>query len=316
MDPRSGLRTAQIFAFCAAFAAVALATTGLPALAQSALSPELEPLVQTYLSGQATVALKASVDAYVAAHPNDGNGFALQCAIDESNALSHGLDVLAVVPECQKALTLAPQSAFANYVTGDALYDGGSIADSIPYYSKAIDLGVSYGVFWKRCDAYRRTGDLTRALADCKKQLELTPNDFHALYAYGHLQYARAQYADAVTDLSLALAINPNDINALYWRGMAYASLGKFAQAETDFTRCIALGDQAADTYFERGLARRSLGENSAGTADLQEALKRYRAHGMTEQANRVEAILSGAPSNAPSPMSSPPAPPSMPRLG
>lgn len=315
MNPRSGLRPARIFAFCAAFAVVALVATSLPALAQSALSPELEPLVQTYLSGRATPALKTSVDAYVAAHPHDGNGFALQCAIDESSALSHGLDVLAVVPECQRALALAPQSAFANYVTGDALYDAGSVAESIPYYSKAIDLGVSYGVFWKRCDAYRRTGDLTSAFADCKKQLALTPNDFHALYGYGHLQYARAQYADAITNLSLALAINPNDINALYWRGMAYASLGKFAPAEADFTRCIALGDQAADTYFERGQVRRNLGKNSEGIADLQEALKIYRAHGMTEQANRVEAILSGQP-NTPSPARSPGAPPRILRLG
>lgn len=304
MDLRGVLQTARIVARCAAFTAAGLLLPTLPARAESAFSPQLEPLVQTYLSGQGTSAMKARVDAYVAAHPNDGNGLALQCAVDGAIAYARKSDVkanvLAALVECQKALAIAPQSAFVNFVNADEMYDAGGIAESIPYYSKAIDLGMTEGgIFWKRCDAYRRTNDLTKALADCKRQLELTPTSFYALYAYGHLQYARAQYADAASNLSLALSVNPESIEALYWRGMTYASLGKFAQAEADFTRCIALGDESPDTYFERGQARRNLGETSQATADLQEALTRYRANGMTAQANVVEGILGGAASGA-----------------
>ena len=283
-------------------AVAAFLATALPGFAQTALSPELQPLVQALRSGKADSTTVAAAKAYVDANPKDGNGYALVCALIVAENNRRGSAGKAVGPICNKAIELAPESAFANASMADFTYNVVDTAASIPYYSKAIALGMTDdGIFWKRCDAYRLSGNLDAAQLDCKKQIELTPDSFPARYAYGHLQYTRKNYDDAIGYLTSALSLNPTDINALYWRALAYATTGKYPEAIADLTACIINGDTSPDTYFVRGLTLRQDSKPVAGDADLQKALVGYRASGETERANKVQALLAEAPRPEPS---------------
>ena len=286
----------------AVLAVAAFVATALPAFGQTTLAPDLQPLVDALQSGKANGETVKATDAYVAAHPGDGNGYALQCALLTSAAQAEGIDPKLAVPICRKGLELAPDSAFANSAMADVTYNMGQPAASIPFYSKAIALGMTDdGVFWKRCDAYRLSGNLDAAQLDCKKQIELTPDLFAARYAYGHLQYSRKNYPDAIAYLTSALALKPTDVNALYWRALSYASTGKYQEATADLTACILNGDTSPDTYLARGLILRQYAKPGSGNADLEKAMEGYRAAGMTDRADKIQALLAQSPRPEPS---------------
>ncbi|MGA8574117.1 MAG: tetratricopeptide repeat protein [Candidatus Cybelea sp.] len=283
--------------------ALLLAVTALPALAQSTLPPELQRALAPTDAGAGLDRALATASDYIVANPKDGNGYATRCALRQVIVQRRGGNLSEARSDCQTGVALAPQSAFAHFVYGDLLYDSDRFADSLAQYTQAIDLGENdRGIYWKRCDAYRRLGRLDEAMSDCNKQIALTPEMPVAYYARGHLQVERQDYTDAVADLTIALQDPqmPFPIDALYWRGQAYAALGKLALADADYSLAIAKGDKSPDTYFARAQVRRNLGNGAAALADLQAALQIYRAAGMNDRAQAVLALIAAI--NAPPP--------------
>jgi tetratricopeptide (TPR) repeat protein len=284
----------------------------LPAGAQATLPADLESILQASTTGENLNQALAAANAYIAVHPNDGNGFAVRCEVGVALVEQHAGDVKAVLSDCGRALALAPQSAFAHYAAADVFYNGGYFKASLDQYNQAIVLGeTGRGIFWKRCDAERRLGRLDDALTDCNKQVTLTPGDPFARYARGRLEVARQAYAAAVADLGAALS-NPQRpfvVDAYYWRGTAYASLGEYAAADADLSSAIARGDMSPDTYFQRAQVREHLGREAEAQADLQKAADGYRAAGLDGRAAAAEAMLR-VPQNVTAPASPSPSRP------
>ncbi len=279
-------------------AGVLLACT-LPAVAQTTLPPALEPALHITDRGPSLERALSIANAYVAAHPQDGDGFAVRCILREVQASSRGTDTSQALSDCRNAVSLSPRSAFAHSAYADVLYDMDRFADSLAEYGEAISLGQTEGgIFWKRCDAYRRVGRLDEALADCNKQVALTPKSTRAYYTRGQLQVARGDFNGALADLNIALTDlqGPSYIDALFWRGEAYASIGKYQLADADFSSAIAAGDKSPDSYFQRGQVRRNLNLLPQANADLRKAADLYRALGMTQQARRAETLAAGTP--------------------
>jgi tetratricopeptide (TPR) repeat protein len=224
----------------ARFALAALLLASIPLAArcqnQPQPSPDLERIIETS-SGTPPDSSLRQIDAYVALHPADGVGFAVRCLLYEETALSQGRDASPAFADCEKAVQLSPQAPLVYLFVGDALYDQGHFAESLANYTKAVNLGqTDRGMFWKRCDAYRRVGNLDMALLDCDRQLALTPNTFYALYTRGRLEVARKQYAESLKDLAQVLAIH-QDINALYWSGVANLEIGNYQSADRTLLR-------------------------------------------------------------------------------
>lgn len=289
----------------AVFSFVLLFGVSAPALAQSdqTLSGDLMGILNDPGLEQATPEIAQRLDAYVAAHPDNGIGYALRCFVKEETALRAGADASKAFADCDKALELSPKSPIVFLAVGDALYDQGRFAESLVAYTKSVDLGqTDRGIFWKRCDAYRRTGQLDKALADCDREVGLNPHSFYAQYTRGRLQVARGQYAEALVNLNAAIAIK-REANGLYWRGEANLALKNFPAAEADFSECIDLGDRSGDTYFARARARTALGRADA-VNDYRSAASAFRTEGQTERAAEAERLAQG--NSAPQPSSSP----------
>jgi tetratricopeptide (TPR) repeat protein len=273
------------------------AMTVLPAAAQTALSAGLESILQASSLGQKLNQALAAANAYVAAHPDDGNGFAVRCEVGEELVEQHAGDMQAVASDCARGLALAPQSAFAHFAAAGLFYDDGYFKASLDQYNQAIVLGEDgRGVFWRRCVVELRVGHLDDALNDCNTQVTLTPGDPFARYARGRLQIALHAYAAAITDLTAALS-KPQPAfvaGAFYWRGVAFAALKEDAAAEADLSSAIAHGDTASDVYLRRAQVRQNLGRQADAQADLKRASEGYRAAGL-------------APTASPSPLRLPP---------
>jgi tetratricopeptide (TPR) repeat protein len=264
------------------------------AAALATAAPSIDPQLEKMLvaaDGHVTAADVAAADAYVAAHPDDPNGFAVRCGFESAMSSDEQVRQKAMA-DCKTALQLAPQSGFAHYEYADALYDNEKWTGSLKEYTAALDLGeTGRGIYWKRCDAYRRTGDLDAALHDCDAEVAKT-GSFYAYYTRGRLRVARKEYSQAIQDLTAALTSMPQSIDAVYWRGTAYLQSNDPQKADQDFTQAIALGDTSPDTYYWRGWARLNLHEKAKTRADWETALKGYRNSGMPFQAGQVQALL------------------------
>lgn len=273
-----------------------LAAAPVTALAQTTSAVPLDPQLEAILQSSNDHASQTDLDAanaYIASHPKDGNGFAVRCEVTLELADQSGGNLDAAMPDCDRAVSLSPNSAFVHYAKADAFYDVGKIAESVPEYTSAIALGEhSRGVFWKRCDAYRRTGKLDAALNDCNRQVTDTPDDFWAWAALGHLRVARNEFVLALPALSRALTMHSQDMNALYYRGVAYLGVNRAADAELDFTACLNLGDKSPDTLYERALARQAQRNLAGARIDAQAALEGYRDAQDSAGMNKAQTLL------------------------
>ena len=118
-------------------AATAFVATALPAFGQTTFAPDLQPLVDALQSGKANGATVKATDAYVAAHPADGNGYALQCALLTSAAQADGIDPKLALP-IVAGPRLRSEQRVCNSAMADVTYNMGQPEASIPFYSKAI----------------------------------------------------------------------------------------------------------------------------------------------------------------------------------
>jgi lipoprotein NlpI len=71
----------------------------------------------------------------------------------------------------------------------------------------------------------------------------------------GSEQYAKRQFADAVTSLTKCLELAPDNADALDLRGSAQFMTGKFGASVADFDRHIKLRPEAANGHWRRGIS-------------------------------------------------------------
>src|SRR5206468_3959557 len=81
-----------------------------------------------------------------------------------------------------------------------------------------IDVNVPTAYFW-RGQAWRRKGDLDRALDDLSRAVAQAPkNDIAAHFARAQLFSARGDYARALADVDAVLAIAPDNAQLKQFR--------------------------------------------------------------------------------------------------
>ena len=287
------------FSICAILVSVA-------AIADGGLAPELEVLLQSAARNPQNVsnALNAA-DRYVAAHPNDGDGFAVRCILDYYDSKTRGGDNSNALADCRRGVSLSPKSGFAHAALGDQLFETSDFKGALSEYSVAISLGeTSRGIFWKRCDTYRQLGDLDAALKDCDKQLDLNPDNLAARYTRALVRFEQADYSGALADLNDVLTTDSRFADAFFLRGETDGALGKYPQAEADLTMAIDLGASSAEAYFARGLVRRNLGLTASAIADLEKAEAGYRALHADARVTATEKLIAEIRSSTSTPAS------------
>ncbi len=263
------------------------------ARAASALDPALESMLSKLRPHGAAQADVDAASRFVAAHPDDPAGYAVRCLTRANVSDATQEQALSALEDCKHAISMRPSDGFVHLVTGDVAYDFHDYKLALSEYNAAVAAGQKdRGIFWKRCDARRFSGDLTGALADCEAAVRLDPQAFAPMYTLGRLQVERKNFRAAVDALTTALARKPGDINALYWRGVSYGNLDQPQKAELDLTRCIELGDTSPDTYYQRGWMRMNLHDKPGARSDWETAATAYRKAGIVIQADIVEALL------------------------
>jgi tetratricopeptide (TPR) repeat protein len=83
--------------------------------------------------------------------------------------------------------------------------------------------------------------NVTKALADCSRSLELAPKAASALDSIGFANLRAGNNVAAIRDFNAALAVDPKIPTSLFGRGLAKQKTGDEKGARADFTAAIAL---------------------------------------------------------------------------
>ncbi len=278
------VRRAFLLFFCFLLAA----TSGARA-AESILSPGLVEILVSMKSPNDALSATQKIDKYIALHPKDGNAYTLRCVVHSvGNPTLKG--IASGLVDCKKGVEISPTSEFAHFEFANMLRMLQQYPESLVQYSRAIDLGLTNGnIYEDRCKVFRHLGRPTEAIADCKKQMLLTPSSYSARVALGKAELASADYSKAGAEFADAVALEPFKIRAFELQGQTYATLGRYASAEKSLTQAISLHDKNPMTYAMRAMMRAELGKKNRALSDLQKAKTQATAIGAMVFAKNVD---------------------------
>ena len=112
------------------------------------------------------------------------------------------------------------------------------------------------GAFVNRGIAYRRHGDIDRAIKDYNEAIRLNPRAADAFNNRGNAFRALDDLDRARGDYDEAIRLNPHYAHAFNNRGIVFLELGELDRAMQDFDKAIAEDPQYANALRNRALAR------------------------------------------------------------
>lgn len=124
--------------------------------------------------------------------------------------------------------------------------------------SKNADLWYTRGIM--NHDA----GDLTTAINDFSKALEINPQMASAWHDKGICNHELENYTQAIDDYSKALEIDPTFVEAYYNRAMVFDILNQRENALKDYNKIIELDPKFAPAYYNRGVYYFNFDKNKA----------------------------------------------------
>ena len=136
------------------------------------------------------------------------------------------------------------------------------------------------GAFVNRGIAYRRFGDLDRAIRDYDEAIRLNPRAADAFNNRGNVFRAREQFELALRDYDEAIRLNPRYAHAYNNRGIIFLELGNLDRAVADFDHAIREQPNYANALRNRGLARTHQELFDLAIQDFDTAFRMDRATG------------------------------------
>ncbi len=130
------------------------------------------------------------------------------------------------------------------------------------------------GAFVNRGIAYRRIGELHRALRDYDRAIQLNPNAADAFNNRGNAYRALNEFDKAVSDYDEAIRLNPRYAHAYNNRGVIFLEAGEPGLAAADFSQAIDYDAGYANAFRNRGLARTDQRLFDLAISDFDEAFR------------------------------------------
>ena len=177
--------------------------------------------------------------------------------------------------ECVEAvakeiLTLNPDSAEADMLTGEALDEQGDEASALAQFRAAVQadphqgnahFGLGY-LLWKK-------GSFADAAAEFAAEVKNDPTQAQARTYLGDSYVQMEQYSEAEPELKLAVAESPQVAMAHRDLGIVYAKTGRYDAAVAELKRAIALDGKDAATHFQLARTYQSMGRTEEAKAEF-----------------------------------------------
>jgi len=116
----------------------------------------------------------------------------------------------------------------------------------------------------------QRGKNLTGAIEDYNKALQLNKNYQTAYISRGSAYMDLKKYKQAILDYSTAISINPVNPEPYAYRGRGYYEINDVAKSILDFNKAIQLDEKFGYAYLNRALVRYTkLQDYAGGCTDL-----------------------------------------------
>ncbi|XP_053238453.1 tetratricopeptide repeat protein 13 isoform X3 [Podarcis raffonei] len=138
-------------------------------------------------------------------------------------------------------------------------------------------------VFEQRAEILSPLGQMSEALADLTKAIQLKPSA--RLYRHrGTLYFISEDYSSAHEDFQNSLELNKNQPIAMLYKGLTFFHRGLLKEAIESFKEALKQKADFIDAYKSLGQAYRELGNFEAATENFQKALMLNQNHVQTIQ--------------------------------
>lgn len=113
-------------------------------------------------------------------------------------------------------------------------------------------------------------GQLTDAIKEYEKAIDLMPNDVESHYNLGIIFYKLKQFEKAIKEFETVIQINPNDADSHYYLGNILCEMNKVDDAEKEYHLTIKIDKNHAEAHNNLGVIFDANGK-------LEDAIKEYR---------------------------------------
>jgi tetratricopeptide (TPR) repeat protein len=107
------------------------------------------------------------------------------------------------------------------------------------------------GVLYNRGTANAKQGNLTQAIEDFTKAIEIKPNDIMAYNNRGSAYALQGDCIQAISDFTKAIGINSNDPVAYHNRAVMFYQLKEFDKAWGDIRKAEKLGAKVNPEFIQ-----------------------------------------------------------------
>lgn len=150
---------------------------------------------------------------------------------------------------------------------------GSNYAGATVSYSQLIGSGVADAeLYIKRAEAYRRTGENGKAIADIEKYLSLYPTSRKALSMAGKTEAESGDNLKAIEYFSKNLELHPSDPECYTDRADSYYISKSWDWAIKDYSMALDLDPRNADAWLNMGVANFSTGKTDQACHDFRQS--------------------------------------------
>ncbi len=144
---------------------------------------------------------------------------------------------------------------------------------------RAVTDGERAAIRWLRGVAYRRSGELHKAIAEFNLSIRLNPKMTKAYRDRGYTFTQEREWEKAIADYTEAIRLSQRSVWTYCARGYVLTEKGDLDKAIADYTEAIKLDPRNAEAFFGRGGAYDNKGNKSLAAEDFTRAeeLGHYR---------------------------------------
>ena len=160
-------------------------------------------------------------------------------------------------PSSQQTITDIPAGTAQEYYNRGNIYGKqGNLTQAISDYTKAIEINPKYTeAYYNRGNTYEKQGNLTQAISDYTKAIEINPKYTAAYCNRGNAYQTQGNLKEAISDYTKALEINPNFAGVYTNRGNVYQTQGNLPLAIADYNKALEISPNDSTSLYNRGLA-------------------------------------------------------------
>ncbi len=167
----------------------------------------------------------------------------------------------------------SPHKARPYYNRGLTYIKQSNLTQAMSDFNKAIEIDPEYAdAYYNRGIIYAKQNNLTQAILDYNKAIELKPKYAEAYNNRGIVYAKQGNLTQAMSDFNKAIEIDPEYADAYNNRGIVYAKQNNFTQAIFDFNKTIEIDPKDAEVYNNRAVIYHQLKQYDKAWADMHKA--------------------------------------------